>query len=69
MEGTYIVSSLRSRLLWQNFLTIKQIRRMASRDINDNQAVVPEETTVYILYFSWVSEIKFSMSCCAIPKF
>jgi hypothetical protein len=42
---------------------------MASRVIKDNHAVVPDETTVYILKDSWVSVIKFSMSCCAIPKF
>jgi hypothetical protein len=49
MEGTNMVSSLLSRPLWQNFLTIRQIKRMASRVINDNQAAVPEETTEYIL--------------------
>ncbi len=44
-----MVSSLISSLLWQNFLTIRQIKRMASRVIKDNHAVVPDETTVYIL--------------------
>jgi hypothetical protein len=49
MEGTNMMLSLLSRLLWQNFLTIRQIKRMASRVINDNQDAVPDETTVYIL--------------------
>jgi hypothetical protein len=49
MDGTNMVSSLPSRLLWQNFLTIRQIKRMASRVINDSHAAVPDETTVYIL--------------------
>jgi hypothetical protein len=48
-EGTNTVSSHLSLLLWQNFLTIRQIRTMARMVITDNQAVVPEEVTVYNL--------------------
>ncbi len=61
--GINTVSSPRPLTCWQHFLTINPISSKANREITPNHARVPVDVTEYNLKDSWVSLIRFSISC------